>query len=160
MDPLYGSEMASDYSGFDDGQVKHLEMVQTVIARLANDSFLVKGWAITVAGVFFGFAFNTHSRRLSLASLIPILIFWGLDAYFLRSERLFRCLYKKVLRRQVDPFHMSATSPDFINELDKDEKWAASRTGAFRSFTLTLFYGTLVASALLVTALVKVPEAG
>jgi hypothetical protein len=40
----------------DDQQIKHLEFVQAVIIRLANDSFLMKGWALTVAGLIFGFA--------------------------------------------------------------------------------------------------------
>jgi len=34
-------------------------MVQAVITRLGNDSFLVKGWAVTVNGVFLGFAVSS-----------------------------------------------------------------------------------------------------
>lgn len=36
-----------------DGKIKHLELVQGVINRMANNSFMLKGWAVTlVAGVF------------------------------------------------------------------------------------------------------------
>ena len=34
-------------------KLKHLEMVQGVINRMANNSFMLKGWAVTlVAGIF------------------------------------------------------------------------------------------------------------
>lgn len=102
------------YNEFSEGQIKHLEMLQTVVARLGTDSFLVKGWAITVAGAFFGFAVSSGKWRLAAASVILTLIFWCLDTYFLRSERTFRILYDKARMSPatVPPFFMSATSPD------------------------------------------------
>ena len=34
-------------------KLKHLELVQGVISRMANNSFMLKGWAVTlVAGIF------------------------------------------------------------------------------------------------------------
>jgi hypothetical protein len=36
----------------DDITIKHLEFIQGVIGRLATDSFLMKGWAVTVGGAF------------------------------------------------------------------------------------------------------------
>jgi hypothetical protein len=36
---------------FEESELKHLEFIQGVIARLANNSFLLKGWSVTlVAG--------------------------------------------------------------------------------------------------------------
>ena len=36
-----------------DKKLKHLEMVQGVINRMASNSFMLKGWAVTlVAGIF------------------------------------------------------------------------------------------------------------
>ncbi len=42
------------YGDFEDSHVKHLEMIQSVVARLGNNAFLIKGWAITVAAAFVG----------------------------------------------------------------------------------------------------------
>ncbi len=78
-----------DYQSFDDKQIKHLEMIQAVVARLAGNSFLIKGWALTLTGAFLGFAVNKSSSGLAAAALIPIVFFWGLDTYYLRAERLF-----------------------------------------------------------------------
>jgi hypothetical protein len=88
-----------------------LEFVQAVIGRLANDSFLMKGWAVTVAGLIFGFAADQKSWQIAAAALIPVAAFWGLDAYFLRQERLFRCLYDAVRRSEpsVEPFLMDTS---------------------------------------------------
>jgi hypothetical protein len=91
-----------------DAYIKHLEFIQGVIGRLANNSFLMKGWALTVAGAFFGFAVTTSDWRLAATGLLPVVAFWGLDAYFLRLERLFRCLYDQVRRpeSEVELFSM------------------------------------------------------
>src|SRR5260370_2484401 len=81
---------------FPEARIKHLEFIQSVISRLATNSFLAKGWALTVSGVLDGFAVNHLNPWIALVGLVPVLAFWLLDAYFLRVERLFRCLYEDV----------------------------------------------------------------
>jgi hypothetical protein len=122
---------------FDDAQIKHLEFVQAVITRLANDSFLMKGWALTVAGLLFGFAVDQGNWRIAAAALLPVTGFWGLDAYFLRQERLFRKLYDavRVSNSPVEPFSMN-TGP-YVSEVDS---WVDTTL----SPTLLPFYGVVV----------------
>lgn len=86
---------------FDEAVAKHLDFIQGVVTRMANNSFLLKGWALTVAGAFYGFAAKGSSVRVAAIGLMPVLVFWGLDAYYLRQERLFRKLYDAV--RAVPP---------------------------------------------------------
>jgi hypothetical protein len=50
------SQRTGEYEGFDEHRLKHMEFIQAVVGRLASNSFFVKGWAITVAGAFIGFA--------------------------------------------------------------------------------------------------------
>jgi len=76
--------------------VEHLKMIQGVINRMAQASFILKGWTVTIAIAGLGFATNASNFWLGLLTLFPSFIFWGLDAYYLRQERLFRCLYNKV----------------------------------------------------------------
>jgi hypothetical protein len=146
---LYGPEIV-EYDAFEEGRIKHLEMIQAVIGRLGTDSFLVKGWAVTVVGAFLGFAVRAEDPELALASLFPTLLFWGLDAYFLRSERLFRALYDHVRNgpEGVPPFFMSATSNDFVSSLA--ERRAASWWNTVWRPTLLIFYGALATSGALV----------
>jgi hypothetical protein len=76
--------------------VKHLEMIQAIISRLAQNSFAVKGWSITLVSAVFAVIVAQSRPDLVWITLIPTLIFWGLDAYYLRLERLYRNLYEAV----------------------------------------------------------------
>lgn len=38
--------MSATVNSIDAGRLKHLEMLQQTIVRMANNSFLVKGWSI------------------------------------------------------------------------------------------------------------------
>jgi hypothetical protein len=126
------------YSDFSEARVKHLEFVQGVITRLGTNSFLIKGWAVTVSGAFVGFAITEKKWELALASFLPTILFWGIDAYFLRVERLFRHLYDEVRTENVEPFSM-----DIRRHYDKPNvEWA----NVVFSWTLVVFYGLLVVS--------------
>lgn len=121
--------------------LKHLEFIQAVIARQANNSFLVKGWALTVAGAFYAVAANRLNWRIALVGLLPAFTFWGLDAYYLRQERLYRYLYDAVRNSDVpvDPFCMNPKEhPNNV------KSW----WGVLISRTLFWFYGMLVAVGL------------
>jgi len=137
----------SVYSEFEDNRVKHLEMIQAVISRLGTDSFLVKGWAVTVSGAFLGFAVGGKEWGLALAGLIPVAMFWYLDGYFLRAERFFRALHEAVRTGApaVAPFVMAATHIDFRDGAP-DTSWGE----VLFSNTLFVFYGALGLSALIV----------
>jgi hypothetical protein len=74
-------------------KVKHLEMLQQVISRMATNSFMLKGWSVTLVVGFFAVVDKTEIHKYGWVALIPIVLFWILDGYFLRQERLFRMHY-------------------------------------------------------------------
>lgn len=76
--------------------IEHLKMIQATVARLAGNSFLVKGWSITLSAALFALAAKDANPLFALIALLPAVSFWGLDAYYLRHERLFRRLYDHV----------------------------------------------------------------
>ena len=71
-----------------DKKLKHLELVQGVINRMANNSFMLKGWAVTLVAGIFALAGKDTDKLYFLVAYIPVLVFWGLDAYYLLQERL------------------------------------------------------------------------
>ncbi|NEU10104.1 hypothetical protein GZH53_17400 [Flavihumibacter sp. R14] len=79
-----------------DNKQKHLEFIQNVITRMNSNSFLIKGWAITLISAICALAANDANVKYILISYISVLIFWGLDGYYLSKERQFRALYKVV----------------------------------------------------------------
>jgi len=71
-------------------------MVQTAIARMAQNSFLLKGWSVTLATGILAAALGQKQQAFAWLGLMPALAFWGLDAFYLRQERLFRALHDDV----------------------------------------------------------------
>lgn len=79
-----------------DKKVKHLEFIQGIISRMAKNSFMLKGWAVTLVVGIFALTIKDSDRLFWLIAYAPILIFWGLDAYYLSLERQYRDLYNQV----------------------------------------------------------------
>jgi hypothetical protein len=97
-------------------KVKHLELIQAVITRMAGNSALLKGWSVTLSSALIGWAAanNAHVKYVVLGFFPPV-FFAVLDAFYLRQERLFRRLYDRMRLMddnewQKDPFSMD-TSP-------------------------------------------------
>ena len=66
-----------------DKKMKHLEMIQGVISRMANNSFMLKGWAVTLVAGIFVLAGKDTDKLYFLVAYIPAIVFWVLDAYYL-----------------------------------------------------------------------------
>ena len=116
--------------------IKHLEMVQGVINRIAHNSFLLKGWAITLtAASFWLLAREEFSAGGKFGIMAVIFVFWGLDSYYLRQERIFRALYNHVRVQTNTDFSMTCPlSPNFSTWL---------QTCYDRPHTLLYFYGII-----------------
>lgn len=80
-----------------ESKIAHLQLIQNVITRMASNSFLLKGWAVTLVSAIFALASKDTNQSFIFISLIPIISFWILDGYFLQQERLFRKLYESSL---------------------------------------------------------------
>ena len=101
-----------------DNKVKHLEMIQGVINRMASNSFALKGWAVTLVAGIFALSGKDADKLYFLVAYIPIVIFWGLDSYYLLQERLYRSLYETVRQTgemNVD-FSLKATAKEFASK--------------------------------------------
>ena len=99
-------------------KMKHLEFVQGVITRMSNNSFMLKGWAVTLVAGIFVLAGKETDKQYFLVAYIPIIIFWLLDSYYLLQERLYRSLYDAVRNTNESDinFSLRASIKDFGNE--------------------------------------------
>lgn len=79
----------------DELHIKRLEVLQNIIARMAQNSFAIKGWAVAVMTALLAFNGKETERWFAVYALYPALAFWGLDAYYLMQERLFRELSER-----------------------------------------------------------------
>jgi hypothetical protein len=130
----------------EDGR-KHLEFTQQVIARMANNSFSLKAWSVTLLAAIFALAADKANTTTLWVAVLPLFVFWILDAYFLGQERLYRALYNKI-RTLTDaqwvalgancysltPSDFSLTSEPLIEMMIRP--------------TIAALYGTLLASVI------------
>ena len=118
-----------------DNKIKHLEMIQAVINRMASNSFMLKGWAVTLVAGIMALSAKDTDKMYFLVAYIPIIIFWLLDSYYLLQGRLYRKLYEKVCstaEKDID-FSLSATKKEFGG--GRNTFWAC-----FFSPTESIFY--------------------
>jgi hypothetical protein len=117
-------------------KIAHLGFIQAIITRMGLNSFLLKGWSVTLVAAIFALAAKQADRRFVLLAFFPIAVFWLLDAFFLHQEKLFRRLYELVALGEVD-------SDQFTLDT-KGIKGVPGIASVFFSKTLRLFYGSLV----------------
>lgn len=91
--------------------IEHLKLIQGVINRMAQVSFIIKGWTLTISVAVLGFTVSSSEGAIGILGLIPIVLFWGLDAYYLKQERLYRKLYTKVREQdaKIPSYSMDTT---------------------------------------------------
>ncbi len=77
--------------------ITHLPLVQGVINRMANNSFLIKGWTVALVAAIFALSADNSNQKFIFIALVPIIVFWCLDSYYLKQEKLYRALYKAIV---------------------------------------------------------------
>ncbi|MCH7534880.1 MAG: hypothetical protein IH948_03905 [Bacteroidetes bacterium] len=135
----------------DELQVRHIELIQNIITRMARNSFTIKSWAITTVSAILVFAFKSNdSDWYQLVALIPTFTFWGLDGYYLRREILFRKLYDSVRTAQVDNEYIERFSMNTKPyESDVSSWWRTCWT-----LTIVLLYGPFTLVVLISTFII------
>ncbi len=118
-------------------EFRHAELLQSVISRLSNNSFLVKGWCITLNSVLIAVASRSPGWTSIPVACAVAVGFWLLDGYYLRQERLFRALYEKVVTSRDDP------PPAFTMDAERYGR-PVSWPGVLLSRPLLFCYGVLV----------------
>lgn len=129
-------------------KIKHLEFLQNVITRMNSNSFLIKGWTITLVSALFALAAKDANVNYVLVSYIAIPVFWVLDGFYISQERQYRDLYKEIATKSETEINFSMDASDYCKG---DRTWLA---GIF-SKTLIPFYGISVATTLTVMFLIK-----
>ena len=122
-------------------KMKHLEMIQGVINRMASNSFMLKGWVVTLVAGIFALVGNDNENIYNIIAYIPIIVFWGLDSFYLLQERLYRGLYEKVrlLDNSDIDFSMKATEAEFGSEVNNLFSCIISETELYFYFPLAIF---------------------
>lgn len=119
-----------------EGKLKHLEFIQDTINRMAKNSFLLKGWAVTIVGGLLALGFNEMQCSNILVSFAVLTFFWLLDGYYLHQEKLYIMLFNHVRKLPEDKVDFSMDTEVYKNQIT----W----TECSFSGTMRLFYGGLL----------------
>ncbi len=83
--------------------LKEIDLIQSCINRMAQNSFMVKGWTISLVAVIL--ALLPEKVNIIFLCILVIIIttcFWCLDAFFLKMERLYRWKYNWVIKNRME----------------------------------------------------------
>jgi hypothetical protein len=142
--------MTNDEGGNTENEwrLRHLADIQVIVGRLSQHSFVIRGWSVTLVSVMFAIIASQGGRPMAmiLFAMGATLIFWALDAFYLRRERLFRYLYK------VTSMHLlqDEAAPE-LRPFDMDVQRYVDKVP---SFAATLFTGHVVAIPAMLTTLI------
>ncbi len=127
-----------------DDKRQHLIFIQDTIKRMAGNSFLLKGWSITliiaITTIAVGLDIDLLEGKITrlyfiCISIFLVLIFWVLDAYYLSQERAYRGLYGKVSKTETDKIDYSMDARSFL--VGKNTWWSS-----MFSYVFLVFYGS------------------
>ena len=124
-------------------KIAHLGFIQGIITRMATNSFLLKGWSITIVAAIFALSAKDTDKHFLVLAYFPVLMFWWLDAFFLHLEKLYRKLYEQVAANKV-------SSSEFTLKVDFLNSDVESLACCVVSKTLLPFYGILAFLIILV----------
>ena len=77
----------------------HLNILQDVIRRMAGNSASCKNWCVVLVAAMLVLVARTDTLDYALLALLPTLLFWVLDAYYLALEQAFRHSYNDFVRK-------------------------------------------------------------
>lgn len=77
---------------------KEIDLVQSCINRMAQNSFMIKGWAFAILAALVALTSDTISKTaLCVVAITIIICLWILDAFFLKTEKMYRKKYDWIL---------------------------------------------------------------
>lgn len=94
---------------YSEKEIKHLEMIESVIERMGQNSFALKGWTMSLIVAICAFSAAGTERKFALVAIVPIIVFWFLDSCYLQKERKYRELFKRVTAHEATPFDMDVS---------------------------------------------------
>lgn len=137
---------------------KEIDLIQACITRMSQNSFLIKGWFVSIYAVILALLPEKVNMLLLCMVLIAVnLIFWYLDGFFLRNERIYRKIYDWVLRVRPENnrellYHL--TPSEFKGKIDETE----SIYKIMWSKTLCLFYLIPLLFVMIILIIYYLPE--
>ncbi len=123
----------------------HLNILQGVIQRMAENSRACKVWCVTLVAATLVLVARTGEPQHALLALVPTVLFCVLDAYYLALERAFR----KAYNRFVVALHASELDAADVFKIAPQGMGIALVGRCLASVSIWVFYPLLVVTIIL-----------
>ena len=133
---------------------KHLEIMQGVINRMAENSRSCKVWCVTLVAATLVLVARTGEPQHALIALVPTLLFLFLDSYYLALERAFIRSQNAFVAKLHD---RKLTPPDLYRVIPTGMGWRLVGRCLFGSVSIWPFY-LLVTVTIVLTWLLIIPS--
>jgi hypothetical protein len=119
----------------------HINLLQGIINRLANNSSSCKAWCLALVGALIGLAGATRTPAIVTFALVPVVIFGFVDTMYLAQEKAYRELYESIVTA------VRTGSYGLANAFDAKAKRTLRHVGwALASWSIWPIYGGLIAA--------------
>ena len=119
-------------------ELETIGTIQHIINRMATNSIIIKGWTLAVLGIILLLSGTWYQ---ALIAVFAVLIFWYLDAYFLRQKKTYRVLYDEIVDNKLNIgdefFDIRTARCEAGIEVPRSSKLMLSKT-------LLIFYGSIL----------------
>ena len=123
---------------WDSYELETIGTIQHIINRMATNSIIIKGWTLAVLGIILLLSGTWYQ---ALIAVFAVLIFWYLDAYFLRQKKTYRVLYDEIVDNKLNIcdefFDIRTARCEAGIEVPRSSKLMLSKT-------LLIFYGSIL----------------
>jgi uncharacterized membrane protein len=120
---------------------QHLQMIQAVIDRMGRNSFLLKGWSISLVAALLGLAVDKANSDFAVIAAVGATVLALLDGYYLAVERRYRDLYNEAIDQAQTVAEWSLTA----KKVKAGDVWSA-----LFSATVLPLHGTAIVCAVVV----------
>lgn len=126
----------------DQAKIKHLEFIQNTITRMNTNSFILKGWCITLVSGVIALSIDKDNPMILFTGLPISIIFWFLDSYYLWLEKIFRIHYSKEVEKKETDFNLNIEN--FKTEVSFLDVFGSISIAILYFFQLGLLVGTYI----------------
>jgi len=124
---------------FSSYELEQIRAIQNIARRMATNSFIIKGWTVAVLAIILLLSGTLYQ---TLIAVFAVLVFWFLDAYFVRKKKTYTALYTAIVENKVNTgdefFDMRTALYEAGIEVPRSSNLMLSKT-------LLFFYGFILA---------------
>lgn len=136
---------------------KEIDLIQSCVTRMAQNSFVIKTCAFTLVAAFIALTLGRLDLYIVCGiSVFMLLMFWRIDAFYLKMEKLYRFKYEWTIKVRAtgNRLYMYDLNPHRAEtRLSGTSESSIISVMFSKPYTLMLFYGSPILAGIIAVIL-------